>query len=99
MAKIYLDRSEVLKKVGYVARSWGIFEDVRKKLTDKIKSIPAGDVAPVKHGKWSSGKGERGTPYAHCSACGQKMSFWCYGYAYCALCGARMDGDAFEKGN
>lgn len=50
MAKTYLDRSEVLKIVGYVARTWGIFGSVRKALTDKIKAIPAADVEPVKHG-------------------------------------------------
>ena len=66
MAKTYLDRSEVLKKIGYVARSWYLLDSVRKKLTDKIKAIPAADVEPVKHGRWENIGGDEWC----CDCCG-----------------------------
>lgn len=66
MAKTYLDRSEVLKKIGYVARSWGIFESTRKALAEKIKAIPAADVEPVKHGRWENIGGDEWC----CNCCG-----------------------------
>lgn len=95
MAKIYLDRSEVLKKVGYVARSWGIFGSVKKALTDKIKAIPAADVEPVKHGHWIA-HGDCGV--TECSCCKETVAEYVED-DFCRYCGARMDGDAFEKGN
>lgn len=61
---------------------------------DKIKAIPAADVAPVRHGKnldtdWPS--------LFTCSACGWSDSDTTTGdtvsYNYCPNYGARMDGD------
>lgn len=93
MAHEYVDRSEVLKKVRYVAKAWGIYEEVGKKLTDKIKAIPAADVEPVKHGKWELcfEDSRRQIVGNKCSVCGYEY----YGnkYFYCPNCGARMDGD------
>ena len=54
---------------------------------DKIKSIPAVDVAHVRHGRW-----ERTADGAVlCTACKRKMDPSQYGYAFCSLCGAKMD--------
>ena len=54
---------------------------------EKIKSIPAADVAPVRHGRWV-------TTYdiVHiCSVCGEWCG--CGGCTnYCPNCGAKMDG-------
>ena len=58
------------------------------KFEEKIKSVPAADVAPVQHGRWvinSDGY------YPQCSQCmdepkGGVMT------DYCPNCGARMDG-------
>ncbi len=104
MAQKYVDRSEVLKKVRYVARTWGIYEDVGEKLTDKIKAIPAADVELVKHGEWNDLYGDY--KVAKCSKCGEEYevsdtnaglailfkAFEEY-YKYCPRCGARMDGE------
>lgn len=56
----------------------------------KIKKVPAADVAPVVHGRWTAigaDKRGRGATY-RCSACNG-----CYPYAckFCPNCGAKMD--------
>ena len=58
---------------------------------DKIKSIPAADVAPVRHGRW-----ENGNPI--CPVCGGDKfkdldaDIWCdWKPAFCPNCGAKMD--------
>ena len=57
-----------------------------------IEVIPAADVAPVKHGKWTSGIGENGvTTSLFCSACHYENGHW-YEWYYCPHCGAKMDG-------
>lgn len=106
MAKIYLDRSEVLKKIGYVARAWGIFGSVKTALTDKIKALPAADVAPVKHA-FNANEKYHSVDEFRCSECGIHIEDWTtffededdgehiaeYEFRYCPNCGARMDGD------
>lgn len=59
-------------------------KDVRRLL-----SIPAADVAPVRHGRWID-NGIQGSMLSGCSVCG----FTCgaYTFKYCPNCGARMDG-------
>lgn len=55
-----------------------------------LNSIPAADVAPVRHGVW-----ERipGIPYPRCSLC-RVMTHWNnFVPRYCDACGAKMDGD------
>ena len=65
---------------------------------DKIKSIPAADVEPVRHGRWIMGTGENGLQTGHrkCSRCGEivKYGYSLYGvHNFCNYCGAKMDGD------
>ena len=53
-----------------------------------IKTIPAADVAPVRHARWD----ENG----RCSNCGGHAPFWCMASTYykspwCQECGAKMD--------
>ena len=57
---------------------------------DKIKSIPAADVARVLHGRWGS-NGIPDSVLSACSVCG----FGCgaYSFQYCPNCGAKMDGE------
>ena len=63
---------------------------------DKIKSIPAADVAPVRHAKWVDN---------HCTACGMmpmgdemwknrdfEPPLFEWFMDYCPNCGAKMDG-------
>ena len=48
-----------------------------------IASLPAADVAPVRHGRWIKHEG-----YDECSECHAKSIM---GHNYCHSCGARMD--------
>lgn len=59
---------------------------------ERIKSLPAADVAPVVHGRW-----ERRRNVWYCTNCGKGYKIT-YGaveanmHNYCPNCGARMDG-------
>ena len=53
-----------------------------------LNSIPAADVAPVRHARWE----RTADGAALCTACKRKMNPSQYGYAFCSLCGAKMDG-------
>lgn len=67
---------------------------------DKIKSIPAADVAEVRHGRWKKSEDNYcSLNLFKCSVCHEE---WCFeidddvkdlNYNYCPNCGARMDGD------
>ena len=61
----------------------------------RLLSIPAADVAPVRHGRWL-GWGKSGTPtyenYGTCSVCGEDAEIYTEHRNYCPNCGARMDG-------
>ncbi len=66
-----------------------------------LGSIPAADVAPVRHGKWkpvkynaccSCGK-SYGTYHFLCSACNHIAYSQPYRLTYCPNCGAKMDAD------
>ena len=70
-------------------------KDVRRLL-----SIPAADVAPVRHGRWDdSGRYTfpGGSTAVRCTECGCKLTvseFRLNKWNYCPNCGAKMDGDA-----
>ena len=60
-----------------------------------LKSIPAADVSPVRHGRWID-KGE----YAVCTECGGRSGTQYDGVEpiplmtqFCPNCGAKMDGE------
>ena len=57
---------------------------------EKIKSIPAADVAPVRHRRWTwNEKGETDwEQFYRCSNCGDK-EYW--ESNFCPNCGAAMD--------
>ena len=67
---------------------------------DKIKSIPAADVAEVRHGRWTIAEDDYcGLNIVKCSVCHEE---WCFeegddvfdlNYHYCPNCGAKMDGE------
>ena len=71
---------------------------------DDIKSIPAADVALVRHGRWEriGIKGRKGLPiYPCCSACGMVSAAYRSeweglrgAWKFCPNCGAKMDGGA-----
>ena len=58
----------------------------------KIKSIPATDLAPVRHGRWVPTKAPFMNECEDCSMCGYR-TVWGHRYNYCPNCGARMDGE------
>lgn len=76
----------------YEAHHWA--GECLRDCKEVIDSIPAADVAPVVHGRWSdAGFGElpKHAPYGWaCSVCGG-ISFN-NEYIYCPNCGAKMDG-------
>ena len=73
--------------------------NITQRIFDIISEIPAADVAPVVHGRWSdAGFGElpKHAPYGWaCSVCGG-ISFN-NEYVYCPNCGAKMDGGADDE--
>ena len=54
---------------------------------DKIKSIPAADVAPVRHGRWLCVDTDT-EQFFLCNRC-KKKEYW--ESNYCPNCGAKMD--------
>ncbi len=88
----YIDRNkiyEAYEKTQQKGGPWN-FEGL-------IGSIPAADVAPVRHGQWIMMGGKR-----FCSECKERAcvtrdmeDFWyTKDTAYCPNCGAKMDGEA-----
>ena len=56
-----------------------------------LKSIPAADVSPVRHGEWEIVVGSNGKEYMVCTCC--RVSQGLTGvFTYCPNCGCRMDG-------
>lgn len=65
----------------------------------KIRSIPASDVAPVRHGRWLEvreievrEKRLFGEHYFLCSNCKSRNGLMIH-FNYCPNCGSKMDGD------
>lgn len=64
-----------------------------------IKSLPAADVAEVRHGRWILEREPDGTPYCfHCSVCDNDFHHIGIMTAtdYCPNCGALMKEDEHE---
>ena len=70
----------------------------RGAIKSAINSIPAGDVAPVVHGRWDdSGRYTfpGGGTAVRCTECGCALTVSEYhlnNWNYCPVCGAKMDG-------
>ena len=89
--KEYIDREEAL-----LAIKQAFEKGERPSLY--IKSIPAADVAPVRHGEWLKAEDDYcGLNIIQCSICHEE---WCFeidddvidlNYHYCPNCGAKMD--------
>ena len=63
-----------------------------------IRTLPAADVAPVRHGRWKIASEETRNGLRYCSECrhgydGGGIEKWERMAKYCPNCGARMDGD------
>ena len=64
---------------------------------ERIKALPAADVAPAAHGRWIEKTVPEGCRYFECSNCGahENRHTAIKGY-YCWRCGAKMDGGAYN---
>ena len=60
-----------------------------------IDSLPAADVAPVRHGEWEIVVGSNGKEYMVCTCCRVSQDLTGV-FAYCPNCGAKMDGELNE---
>ena len=58
-----------------------------------IKTFPAADVAPVRHGEWEIVVGSNGNEYMVCTCCRVSQDLTGV-FTYCPNCGAMMDGGA-----
>ena len=69
-------------------------------IRERLQTIPAADVAEVRHGEWiknESASAKHVEPIFYCSSC-RNMEAWGAAerdeYNYCPNCGAKMDGGA-----
>lgn len=99
----YIEREELLKKAIKERRfvfqmedllnNEVIFKTVYKDLAEFINSIPAADVAPVRHGRWIWHSEERGYLCSECrSGCLLNYESDWHESDWCPHCGAKMDG-------
>jgi hypothetical protein len=84
--KEYIERAAVLK----VLEEYYPGVDERLHIVKDITSIPAADVAEVRHGRWIFEPGK--IPY--CSECKEYSDDGDKGATFCPWCGVRMDKEA-----
>ena len=88
--KKYIDREAVKDEI----LSWAVCINHPELLSKEdtihcIDSLPAADVAEVRHGRWSS----NGIALV-CSECGKSVTLVVMFAHYCPYCGTRMDKEA-----
>lgn len=59
----------------------------------RVQSIPAADVAPVRHGHIVTTTDRWATYHQNCSECSEELP-WKEHPNFCHNCGAKMDGDS-----
>ena len=82
----YIDKWQLAEKMEWDndIQKWTIWED-------DFDSIPAADVAPVRHGRWIPAD-QTGDCCYTCSECGFERDAYLLDVGdYCPACGARMD--------
>lgn len=85
--KEYIDKEKAIQILTDSSDAYGTFSVERSIYLiarQKVKNIPAADVAEVRHGEWIEGKS-----LEKCSLCGKKGFL---DWKYCPKCGAKMDG-------
>lgn len=85
----YITKNQAIHAMEQVTQPECFIEDTRKNFARIIEELPAADVAPVRHGRWTR------IDYhdARCSECGHKTYYPDRISLYCPECGARMDGE------
>lgn len=109
--KEYIERNAVVNGIRNAIKNYSDDKSEVNKITASIfeifakefESIPAADVAPVRHAKWEL-IDECINEGVYCSNCHKKIYRARAEYAnqkvksnYCPNCGARMDGDTNAK--
>ena len=64
-----------------------------KEAVQILSDIPAADVVPVVHGRWSHIAYLKGIKVMECSHCGKRVLG---SHNYCGNCGAKMDSEKKE---
>ena len=78
----YIERTKALRIVDEVHGARSAYQ--------RIRAIPAADVAPVVHGRWLQSAGG----WRRCSHCNEEEYLKDFENTnYCPNCGARMDGE------
>lgn len=85
----YIDRELLLILIEcHGTNKFGILDE---NIREFVSKLPAADVAPVVHGRWSTGRFnmETGNYEEQCARCRNFSKE--YGKPYCPNCGAKMD--------
>ena len=102
----YISKEAALKKLCYKCNNELSEEPCEPSdcfILEAIRSLPAADVAPVRHGRWNESRpvlrrvNRTNIPVVECSVCGiifcDLINNHRFMYHFCPHCGARMDGD------
>ena len=84
--KEYIERASVHS----VIEQTSTLTFTRGKMHEQVDSLPAAEVAEVRHGRWEYAS-YNGVYDVLCSACGYSPGIKFYASNYCPNCGARMD--------
>ena len=88
--KEYIEREAVHS----IIEQTSTFAFTRGGMHDKVNSLPAADVAPVRHGRWEfpifADSDNELDPRVRCSECGEIEAAFAK-WNYCPNCGALMD--------
>ena len=97
MAKEYIERRALTRKVRYIIEKHGLSNVIGEKLKKAIEDSTAADVVEVKHGEWGKEKWMH-TDQHICSLCHSTVRVHPQSveYRYCPYCGAKMDGERKE---
>lgn len=91
----YIEREAAIKAI-YESDPFGVHKYFGWRAMDieeALRAIPAADVAPVQHGRWTMSSDRPDTII--CSCCDSAFDVWkadIKRHHYCPNCGARMDG-------
>ena len=99
--KKYIELEAAINEFDYQSQfydaEWGNKRFAPDDVETIIRSVPAVDVVPVRHGKWIRKRTVEHEGEWYCSICGKDMLYtWGPGCGladYCPHCGAKMDGD------
>ena len=80
---------EYIKREDAINLMWLFADESCASVVSDFESLPAADVAEVRHGRWETAP-YNGVYDMRCSACGFAPGIRFYSSDYCPNCGARM---------